>query len=86
MTLKLFHIVYKGGRLPILGEKLELDEGIDDYQVISKGDTSIDFHFIEDLADSVNFHLAHKSDVDNYYKEFLIITNSRYKVLGLIRV
>lgn len=88
MRLKLFHIVYKGGKLPILNEKLDLDSEIEDgdYKEISNGDTSIDFNFIEELHDTTDFHLSHKFNVDDYYREFLVITNSQYKILGFIRI
>lgn len=88
MRLKLFHIVYKGGKLPILNEKLDLDDEIEkgDYKEISNGDTSIDFNFLEELYNTTDFHLSNKFNVDDYYKQFLVITNSQYKVLGFIRI
>ena len=86
--LKLFHIVYKGGKLPKLNEKLDLDDDIEDsdYEELSKGNMDINFNFVRELNESTSFHLNHKHDIDNYYKEFLVITNSRYIILGFVRI
>lgn len=88
MKLKLFHVVYKGGKLPVLNEKLDLDDEIQksDYEELSNGNMDINFNFVRELNESTEFHLRHFQDIDNYYREFLVITNSRYKVVGFVRI
>lgn len=88
MKLKLFHLVYKGGKLPKLNEELDLTDGIEegDYEELSNGNININFNFVRELNESTSFHLKHQNDIDNYYKEFLVITNASYKVIGFIRI
>ena len=88
MKLKLFHIVYKGGKLPKLNEQLDLDDEIEegDYEELSNGSIAINFNFVRGLNESTSFHLKHENDINNYYKEFLVITNAKYKVLGFVRI
>jgi hypothetical protein len=88
MKLKLFHIVYKGGKLPKLNEKLDLDDEIEDgdYEELSNGNMNINFNFVRELNESTSFHLKHKNDIDNFYREFLVITNASYKIIGFIRI
>lgn len=88
MKLKLFHIVYKGSKLPKLNEQLVLDNEIEeeDYEELSNGNMNINFNFVRQSYESTSFHLKHESNIDDFHREFLVITNVSYKIIGFVRI
>lgn len=93
MKLKAFLVICRNKPDFKLGEKLKLNDGIEDcdYIELSKEENYDLFHeeFNSALERSISIHRSLKQRghmLDEYKKEYLIITSTRYIVQGFFRV